>query len=255
VNKRKRWNGKGDFMLEKCFGEFMGTMVLILLGDGVVANVLLKRSKAEGGGWIVITSGWAFAVMAGVFVAMACGSSDAHLNPAVTMGFAISSGHFGSFLPYLVAQMAGAFAGGVLVWLHFLPHWKETPDQDLKLACFCTAPAIRQFAMNLVSEIVGTFVLVLVVGAIFSKAVSSSGPAAGLGPYLVAALVWGIGLSLGGTTGYAINPARDLGPRLAHAALPIAGKGGSDWNYAIIPVFGPLVGGGLAGLFLRLIVK
>jgi glycerol uptake facilitator protein len=242
-------------MLANCFGEFMGTLVLILLGDGVVANVLLKRSKAEGAGWMVITSGWAFAVMAGVFTAIACGSGDAHLNPAVTMGFAVSSGEFAKFAPYLIAQMAGAFVGAALVWLHFLPHWKETPDQGLKLACFCTAPAIRRFGANLVSEIVGTFVLVFVVGAIFSKAVAASGPAAGLGPYLVAALVWGIGLSLGGTTGYAINPARDFGPRMAHAVLPIAGKGASDWSYSMVPVIGPLIGGGLAGLFLRAIAK
>jgi glycerol uptake facilitator protein len=240
-------------MLAKCFGEFMGTLVLILLGDGVVAGVLLKRSKAEGAGWMVITSGWAFAVMAGVFTSIACGSSDAHLNPAVTLGFAVSSGQFAKIVPYIVAQMAGAFVGATLVWLHFLPHWKETPDQGLKLAVFCTAPAIRRFGANLLSEIIGTFVLVFVVGAIFSKAASASGPAAGLGPYLVAALVWGIGLSLGGTTGYAINPARDLGPRLAHAALPIAGKGASDWSYAIVPVLGPLIGGGLAGIFLRAI--
>jgi glycerol uptake facilitator len=240
-------------MLAKCFGEFMGTLVLILLGDGVVAGVLLKRSKAEGAGWMVITSGWAFAVMAGVFTAIACGSSDAHLNPAVTMGFAVSSGQFAKLAPYLVAQMAGAFAGATLVWLHFLPHWKETSDQGLKLAVFCTAPAIRRFGANLISEIIGTFVLVFVVGAIFSNAVAASGPAAGLGPYLVGALVWGIGLSLGGTTGYAINPARDLGPRLAHAALPIAGKGPSDWGYAIVPVLGPLIGGGLAGMLLRAI--
>jgi glycerol uptake facilitator protein len=237
-------------MLAKCFGEFMGTLVLILLGDGVVANVLLKRSKAEGAGWMVITSGWAFAVMAGVFTAIACGSSDAHLNPAVTIGFAVSSGEFLKFAPYLVAQMAGAFVGATLVWLHFLPHWKETADQGLKLACFC---AIRSFAANLISEIVGTFILVFVVGAIFSKAVATSGPAAGLGPYLVAALVWGIGLSLGGTTGYAINPARDFGPRIAHALLPIAGKGASDWGYAGIPILGPLVGGALAGVLLRVI--
>jgi glycerol uptake facilitator protein len=242
-------------MLANCFGEFMGTLVLILLGDGVVANVLLKRSKAEGAGWMVITSGWAFAVMAGVFTAIACGSGDAHLNPAVTMGFAVSSGEFAKFAPYLIAQMAGAFVGAALVWLHFLPHWEETHDQGLKLACFCTAPAIRRFGANLVSEIVGTFVLVFVVGAIFSKAVAASGPAAGLGPYLVAALVWGIGLSLGGTTGYAINPARDFGPRMAHAVLPIAGKGTSDWSYAIVPVIGPLIGGGLAGMFLRAIAK
>ncbi|HTZ49915.1 MAG TPA: MIP/aquaporin family protein [Verrucomicrobiae bacterium] len=242
-------------MLAKCFGEFMGTLILVFLGDGVVANVLLKRSKAEGAGWMVITSGWAFAVMAGVFVAIACGSSDAHLNPAVTMGFAVSSGHFGNFAPYLAAQMAGAFTGAILVWIHFLPHWEETSDQGLKLACFCTAPAIRRFGANLISEILGTFVLVLVVGAIFSKAVAASGPALGLGPYLVAALVWGIGLSLGGTTGYAINPARDFGPRLAHTILPIAGKGTSDWGYAIVPVLGPLIGGGLAGLLLHALAK
>ncbi len=242
-------------MLAKCFGEFMGTLILILLGDGVVANVLLKRSKAEGAGWMVITSGWAFAVMAGVFTAIACGSSDAHLNPAVTMGFAVSSGQFAKLAPYIVAQMAGAFVGAAFVWLHFLPHWKETSDQGLKLAVFCTAPAIRRFGANLISEIIGTFVLVFVVGAIFSTAVAASGPAAGLGPYLVAALVWGIGLSLGGTTGYAINPARDFGPRLAHAVLPIADKGASDWSYAIVPVLGPLIGGGLAGMFLRAIAK
>jgi glycerol uptake facilitator protein len=240
-------------MLEKCFGEFMGTLVLILLGDGVVANVLLKRSKAEGAGWMVITSGWAFAVMAGAFTAIACGSGDAHLNPAVTMGFAVSSGQFAKFAPYLVAQMAGAFVGAALVWVHFLPHWKETKEQDLKLACFCTSPGIRSFGANLVSEIVGTFVLVLVAGAIFSKAVAVSGPASGLGPYLVGALVWGIGLSLGGTTGYAINPARDFGPRLAHALLPISGKGTSDWGYAVVPVLGPLIGGGLAGMLLHAI--
>jgi glycerol uptake facilitator protein len=240
-------------MLVKCFGEFMGTLVLILLGDGVVAGVLLKRSKAEGAGWMVIASGWAFAVMAGVFTAIACGSNDAYLNPAVTMGFAVSSGQFAKLAPYIVAQMAGAFVGATLVWLHFLPHWKETPDQGLKLAVFCTAPAIRKFGANLISEIIGTFVLVFVSGAIFSKAVAASGPAPGLGPYLAAALVWGIGLSLGGTTGYAINPARDLGPRLAHAALPIAGKGPSDWSYALVPVLGPLLGGSLAGIVLRAI--
>jgi glycerol uptake facilitator protein len=242
-------------MLAKCFGEFMGTLVLVFLGNGVVANVLLKRSKAEGAGWMVITSGWAFAVMAGVFVAIACGSTDAHLNPAVTIGFAVSSGQFGKFAPYLAAQTAGAFAGAVLVWIHFLPHFQETTDSVLKLACFCTGPAIRRFSANLISEILGSFVLVLVIGAIFSKAVAASGPAAGLGPYLVAALIWGIGLSLGGTTGYAINPARDFGPRLAHAILPIAGKGTSDWSYAIVPVLGPLIGGGLAGTFLRVLIK
>jgi glycerol uptake facilitator protein len=242
-------------MLVKCFGEFMGTLVLILLGDGVVANVLLKRSKAEGAGWMVIASGWAFAVMAGVFTAVACGSSDAHINPAVTLGFAVETGQFAKFAPYLIAQMAGAFVGAILVWLHFLPHWKETESKDFKLLCFCTVPAIRNFIANLISEVIATFVLVFVVGAIFSKAVAGSGLVPGLGAYLVAALVWGIGLSLGGPTGYAINPARDLGPRLAHAILPIANKGSSDWGYAIVPIVGPLIGGGLAGLLLHAIMK
>jgi glycerol uptake facilitator len=240
-------------MAAKFFGEFMGTLVLVLLGDGVVANVLLKHSKAEGAGWMVITSGWAFAVMAGVFVAIACGSPDAHINPAVTLGFAVSSGHFAKLAPYIVAQMLGAFSGAILVWLHFLPHWRKTEDATLKLACFCTIPAIRDFAANLLSEIIGTLVLVFVVGAIFSKAVAGSGFVAGVGTYLVAALVWGIGLSLGGTTGYAINPARDFGPRLAHALLPVANKGTSDWGYAAIPILGPLIGGALAGGLMRVI--
>jgi glycerol uptake facilitator protein len=237
-------------MTSPFLGEFLGTMILILLGDGVVAGVLLRRSKAEGSGWMVITAGWAFAVMAGVFTAVACGSSDAHLNPAVTLGFAVRAGSFGKCLPYIAAQLLGAMAGAALVWVHYLPHWKETPDAGLKLACFCTGPAIRNAAANLISEIIGTAVLVFVVGAIFSKAIAAGGPGA-LGPYLVGSLVWGIGLSLGGTTGYAINPARDLGPRLAHAILPIAGKGGSDWSYAGIPVVGPLLGGVLAGWLLR----
>lgn len=232
-------------------GEFLGTMILILLGDGVVAAVLLKKSKAENSGWMVITAGWAFAVMCGAFTAVACGSSDAHLNPALTLGMAVRSGSFAKFLPYLSAQMLGAIVGAALVWLHYLPHWKETPDTGAKLGIFCTAPAIRNTVANLVSEIIGTFVLVFVIGAIFSKAVSAAGPAPGVGTYLVASLVWGIGLSLGGTTGYAINPARDLGPRIAHAILPIAGKGGSDWSYAPIPVIGPLAGGALAGWLLR----
>ncbi len=239
-------------MTSPFFGEFMGTLVLVLLGDGVVAGVLLKRSKAEGSGWLVITGGWAFGVMAGVFTAMACGSRDAHINPAVTLGFAFTSGNYAKVLPYMTAQLLGAFAGASLVWLHYLPHWRETRDAASKLACFCTAPAIRSAAANLISEMIGTFVLVFVVGAIFSKAVALAGPAAGLGPYLVASLVWGIGLSLGGTTGYAINPARDFGPRLAHAVLPIAGKGGSDWKYAAIPILGPFLGGALAGLLMHL---
>ncbi len=238
-------------MTSPLVGEFMGTMVLILLGDGVVANVVLKRTKAEGAGWMVITSGWAFAVMAGVFTAVACGSRDAHINPAVTLGFAVSTGSFAKVLPYAVAQLLGAFVGATLVWLYFLPHWSETPDPGAKLACFCTTPAIRNIPSNLLCEIIGTLLLVLVVGAMFSRAVSAVGAVGGLGPYLVASLVWGIGLSLGGTTGYAINPARDLGPRFAHALWPIARKGHSDWGYALVPVVGPLLGGILAGLLMR----
>jgi glycerol uptake facilitator protein len=240
-------------MTSPLLGEFLGTMVLVLLGDGVVAAVLLKRSKAEASGWIVITAGWGFAVMAGAFTAIACGSSDAHLNPALTLGFAVRDANFSKFAPYLVVQMLGGITGAALVWLQYLSHWKETPDVSAKLACFCTAPAIRSLFSNLLSEIIATFVLIFVIGAIFSKRVSAAGPAAGLGPYLVGSLVWGIGLSLGGPTGYAINPARDLGPRIAHAILPIAGKGESNWGYAPIPVIGPLIGGVMAGLLLRVL--
>ena len=231
-------------------GEFLGTMVLILMGNGVVANVLLKKSKGEGSGWMVIATGWGLAVMTGVFTAIAFGS-EGHLNPAVTLGVAVNSGNFGKLGWYTAAQTAGAIVGAGLVWLHYLPHWRVTPDADSKRACFCTAPAIRKPMANLLSEIIGTFVLVLVAAAIFSKPVAAAGPAAGLGPYLVGSLVWAIGLSLGGTTGYAINPARDLGPRIAHALLPIPNKEGSDWGYAAVPIVGPLLGGALAGLVVR----
>jgi glycerol uptake facilitator protein len=232
-------------------GEFFGTLILILLGDGVVAGVLLKHSKSENAGWMVITAGWAFAVMAGVFTASAFGSADGHLNPAVTLGAAVATGDFSKVLPYSVAQLAGAFAGAILVWLHYLPHWRHTTDANAKLGAFCTAPAIRSTGANVTSEIVGTFVLVLVAAAIFSSRVTVSGVAPGLGPFLVGGLVWGIGLSLGGTTGYAINPARDLGPRLAHAVLPIPGKRDADWSYAAVPVVSPLVGAVVAGLVAR----
>jgi len=235
------------------FGEFMGTMVLILFGDGVVAGVLLKKSKAENSGWMVITTGWAFAVMCGVFTAIACGSPGAHLNPAVTLGFAVQSGDYSHVLPFISAQVLGAIAGATLVWLHYLLHWPETPDPGAKLAIFCTSPAIRKLPLNFLSEVIATFALVFVVFTIFSKNVATAGPAAGLGPYLVASLVWGVGLSLGGPTGYAINPARDLGPRIAHAILPIAGKGDSGWDYAAIPVLAPLAGGAIAGLLARLL--
>ena len=232
-------------------GEFLGTAILILLGDGVVAGVLLKGSKGENAGWLAITAGWAFAVVAGVFTALACGSPDAHLNPAVTLGFAVISGDFSKVVGYSLAQLAGAFVGAMAVWVHYGPHWARTSDPDFKLGTFCTIPAIRHPISNVASEVIATFVLVLVAAAIFSSRVAATGPAAGLGPYLVGSLVWGIGLSLGGTTGYAINPARDLGPRLAHAVLPIPGKRDSDWSYAPIPAIAPLVGGALAGALAR----
>jgi glycerol uptake facilitator protein len=234
-------------------GEFMGTMMLMLLGDGVVAGVLLKKSKAENAGWMVITAGWAFAVLCGVFTAILFGSKDAHINPAITLAFAILNHDFAKVLPYTCAQVAGGFSGAALVWLFYLPHWKITEDAEAKRGVFCTAPAIRNYPANLFSEILATFVLVIVVGAMTSKLVLSEGAAAGLSPYLISCVVWGIGLSLGGTTGYAINPARDLGPRLAHAMLPIAGKTNSDWPYAWVPILGPLLGAGAAGLVLRLI--
>jgi glycerol uptake facilitator len=233
-------------------GEFLGTMILILLGDGVVAAVVLKHSKAHDSGWMVITAGWAFAVMAGVFTAIACGG-DGHLNPAVTLGLAVRAGSYGKCIPYFVAQLLGAIVGAALVWLQYLLHWRETENPAAKLACFCTHPAIRSFFPNLLSEVIATFVLVFVAAAIGSQRVFAFGPAPGVGVALVASLVWGIGLSLGGPTGYAINPARDFGPRLAHAILPVAGKGGSDFAYAPIPILGPLLGGALAGLALRLL--
>lgn len=237
------------------WGELLGTATLILLGNGVVAGVLLAKSKAANGGWMVITAGWAFAVLAGVFVALAMGSPAAYLNPAVAVGLMlVTNSGWDMLIPAVCGEMLGAILGATLVWLHYLPHWTETRDSDLKLACFSTGPAIRNVTANMMSEIIGTFVLVFVVGAIFSKAAVPSGIVGGLGPYLVACLVWGIGLSLGGTTGYAINPARDLGPRIAHAVLPIAGKGSSDWGYAPIPVLGPLIGGALAGVLLKAMV-
>ena len=239
-------------MTSPFLGEFLGTMTLIVLGDGVVAGALLKHSKGENAGWIAITAGWAFAVLAGVFVANATGSADAHINPAVTVAGAVSSGDYSKLATYIPAQMLGAFVGAVIVWLHYLPHWGATQDPSLKLACFCTGPAIRDAKANWLSEIIATFFLILTISALVTTTLGSTGaiPRA-VAPYMVGMLVWGIGLSLGGTTGYAINPARDLGPRVAHAVLPIAGKGTSDWGYALIPVAAPLVGAVLAGLFVR----
>jgi len=230
------------------FGEFMGTLVLVLIGNGVVANVVLKKTLGSAAGWLTIVFGYGLAVVAGVFTAIACGSGDAHINPAVTLAFAISSGDFSKFVPYLVAQVLGGLVGAILVWLHFMPHWAETPDAGSKLACFSTGPAIRNTGANIISEVIGTFLLVLIIASIVK-----TGPAPGLVPFLVGATVWAIGSGLGGTTGFAINPARDLGPRIAHAILPIPGKGGSDFGYGFtVPVLGGLIGGALAGLFIKL---
>lgn len=230
--------------------EVIGTLILVLLGDGVVANVVLGKTKGSNGGWIVITAGWAFAVTIAVYCTSAI--SGAHLNPAVTVAMA-SLGKFDwALVPgYIAAQMIGAFLGAVLVWLSYLPHWKETTDQGAKLGTFATSPAIRHPVSNLICEAIGTAMLVLGILTIITpeNLVPDTGFDKAFSPALVGLIVWSIGLSLGGPTGYAINPARDLGPRIAHALLPIPGKGSSDWSYAWIPVVGPVLGG-LAGAFL-----
>jgi glycerol uptake facilitator protein len=200
---------------------------------------------------MAVSTGWAFAAMAGIFTAIACGSRDANINPAVTLGIALESGNFSKLGPYIAAQMLGAFAGSILVWIHFLPHWAETRDPMRKLGCFCSHPAFPHRITNLVSEIIPTFLLVFVVLCIFSRANLSGGIANGLGPFLIGALVWGLILSLAGTTGSSMNPARDLSSRIAHAIVPISGKGSSDWAYAPISVLGTLIGGALAGLAIR----
>jgi glycerol uptake facilitator protein len=232
-------------------GEFIGTLMIILLGNGVVAAVLLKNTKAEDAGWLVVTTGWALAVFAGVAVSTSMGDGDAHLNPAFTVASVIMTGHAERLWTYIPAQIAGALVGAVLVWLVYLPHWKITADPARKLACFSTIPAIRSSRANFFSEVVGTFVLVLVASALVSKRLAPGGVAPGLGPLLVGGVVWSVGLSLGATTGYAINPARDLGPRLAHSLLPIPGKHSSDWSYAPIPIVGPICGAIVAALIIR----
>lgn len=226
--------------------EFFGTMILILLGEGVVAGVVLKRTKSENAGWLTVVVAWGLAVTLGIY---AVGKiSGAHLNPALTIAFAIQGTfEWNMVVGYILAQFAGAFAGAVLVWLHYLPHWKGTDDQGAKLAVFCTAPAIRNRFSNLVSEIIATAVLTL--GLLF---IGANEFTQGLNPPIVGLLIISIGLSLGGTTGFAINPARDLGPRIAHAILPIHGKGDSDWSYAWIPVIGPIVGAVLGVYVYRL---
>lgn len=235
-------------------GELLGTMFLIILGDGVVANVVLGKTKGNASGWIVIVTGWAMAVVVGVFVAISAGAPQADINPAVTAGKWLILGVYtpGEAIITMVAQVIGAFLGAVIVWLAYFKHWEATTDAGGKLAVFSTGPAIRNPVWNFVTELIGTMVLLIGVGAIFSGATGGS-PATGLGPYLVGMLVWGIGLSLGGPTGYAINPARDAGPRIAHTILPIPGKGSSDWSYGWIPIVAPLVGGVLGALVWSLV--
>ena len=248
---RLRADSQESSMHSVWLGEFMGTLVLLLLGNGVCANVTLRKSYAADAGWMVIATGWGIAVLCGVLTAQAFGSSFAHLNPAISLASAVISGDYSQLPMFWSAQILGAMAGATLMALHFGPHWKLTPDPDAKLGVFCTGAAVPNPLFNLVSEIIGTMVLIVVAAAISSHGVSATGPAAGVGQWLVASLVWGIGLSLGGTTGYAINPARDFGPRLVHAILPIPGKGPSKWSYASIPFFGPLIGGVLAGVLLH----
>ncbi|MEM8524415.1 MAG: MIP/aquaporin family protein [Bacteroidota bacterium] len=223
-------------------GEAIGTMVLIILGNGVVGGVLLKNSKAENAGWVVITIAWGLAVTMGVYAADKM--SGAHLNPAVTLGLAsIGELEWSKVLPYISGQMLGAFLGAVMVWLHYTPHWPATKDADAKLAVFATGPAIPSTWSNLLSEIIGTFILL---GGLLFIGVNEF--TEGLKPLVVGALIIVIGMSLGGTTGYAINPARDLAPRIAHFLLPIKGKRDSDWGYAPIPVVGPIIGGVLGAV-------
>ncbi|MGL6174577.1 MAG: MIP/aquaporin family protein [Cellulosilyticaceae bacterium] len=234
-------------MTAKVLAELVGTMLLILLGNGVVANVCLKKSKAEGSGWIVITTGWALAVMIPVFIFGP--TSGAHFNPAVTISMAMTQQLPWREVPmYIASQFVGAILGACLVYLHYLPHWKETECSDVKLGCFATAPAINHKLGNFISEFIGTFVLVFAL-----LGVSNTEMVEGLSPIVVGAIIWLIGLTLGGTTGYAINPARDLGPRIAYTLLPIPDKGSAKWNYAWVPVLAPLLGGIVAALVYQII--
>ncbi|MDA0689689.1 MAG: aquaporin family protein [Proteobacteria bacterium] len=229
-------------------GELLGTFVLIVLGAGVVANVVLEKTGGNASGYIVITWGWGIAVFVAVFITGSV--SGAHINPAVTIGLAAAGKFSWSLVPiYIVAQLLGAFLGAIAVWLHYRDHFNATADQGSKLGVFCTAPSIQSTVNNLYSEVLGTFILIL--GVLYIAT-----PDVGLGALdalPVGLLVFGIGMSLGGTTGYAINPARDLGPRIAHALLPIEGKGSSNWGYAWIPIVGPILGSLLAALVFALL--
>ena len=235
--------------------EFLGTALLILLGNGVVANVVLNRTKGNGSGWIVITTAWALAVFVGVVVAGPY--SGAHLNPAVTIGLAIIGKFEWAMVPsYILAQLLGAMTGALFVWLKYIDHFKATEDKGLKLAAFSTGPAIKNNVANIFSEIIGSFVLLFVIFHITSAEIVDTKTPLGLGSIgaiPVMFLVWAIGLSLGGTTGYAINPVRDLGPRIMHSVLPVAGKGSSEWSYAWIPITGPIIGASLAALLFNVL--
>jgi len=235
--------------MSQFLAEFIGTAILVLLGDGVVGGVTLKGTKSENSGWIVVAVGWGLAVTLGIYGVGQI--SGAHLNPAVTLAFAAQGAFPWAKVPmYILAQMLGGIMGGMVVWLHYLPHWRETESQAAKLGVFCTAPAIRSKWSNLIGEVIGTFVLVT--GLLF---IGANKFTEGLNPLIVGLLIVAIGVSLGGTTGYAINPARDLGPRIAHFILPVAGKGKSDWRYSWIPVVGPILGGVYGALVYDLITK
>jgi len=226
------------------WAELVGTMFLILFGNGVVAAVVLGKSYAENSGWIVITTGWGLAVAMGVYVAGHI--SGGHINPAVTLALALTGKFPWSEVPkYLAAQFLGAFLGAVITWLAYLAHWPVTEDPGKKLAVFCTAPAVRKLHLNLLTEIIATFVLMFGALAIIANTTPAQSE---LTPLLIGFLIWALGLSLGGPTGFAMNPARDLGPRIAHALLPIPGKGPSDWSYAWVPIVGPIIGGALGAV-------
>lgn len=234
-------------LMMQLVGEFLGTAFIVLLGDGVCTAVNLKKSKANGAGWVAIALGWGLAVTFGIY--MVSWLSPGHLNPAVTIAMAVSGKlAWSSVLPYIIAQVAGGFVGGILVWLTYFPHWAATTDQDAILGSFCTAPAIRNYFWNFFTEMMGTFVFVFGLLAFTKTNINS-----GFNPVIVGLLIAAIGLSLGGPTGYAINPARDLGPRLAHQLMPIANKGGSDWAYSWVPIVGPIVGGLVASLLFKLV--
>lgn len=232
-------------------GEFLGTFILILLGSGVVSGVVLNKTKATGAGWVAITLGWGFAVMMGVYVSGFM--SPAHLNPAVTIAMAmIGSFSWSLVFPYIIAQMLGAMVASIILYLMFYPHYAETKNPADILGTFSTGPAIRQTSSNLISEIVGTAVLTTGILAFGQCAITQT---SGVSPLLVGAIITAIGLSLGATTGYSLNPARDLGPRIMHAILPIKGKGDSDWSYAWIPVVGPIIGGSLGALLFNMVIQ